>query len=167
MSSGTLRHKKQRDLDALEKEVALNLFRTSDRFQIRFTRLLREHGLTSSQYNVLRILRDERRAMPILEIASKTIAVVPGITGLIDRLEKAELVYRERSEEDRRVVRVTITPKARILLEDLDQPLVELHHRLLNHMEKAELIELSRLLEKVSQSLKEGSSDEIDAVDGE
>ncbi|ADV63084.1 transcriptional regulator, MarR family [Isosphaera pallida ATCC 43644] len=165
MSSGTLRHKKQRDLDNLEREVALNLFRTSDRFQIRFTRLLREHGLTSSQYNVLRILRDEGRPMPILEIASKTIAVVPGITGLIDRLEKAELVVRERSEEDRRVVRVNITPKARILLENLDQPLAELHRRLLSHMDKSELVELSRLLEKVRQGLAEGSSDEIDPVD--
>jgi DNA-binding MarR family transcriptional regulator len=45
--------------------------------------------LTPSQYNILRILRGEGSPLPILEIASRNIAIVPGITGLIDRLEHA------------------------------------------------------------------------------
>ena len=44
------------------------------------------------------------------------IAAVPGITGLIDRLEGMGLVTRERSTEDRRVVFVAITPKGLDLL---------------------------------------------------
>ena len=86
-----------------------NLFRTSDRMQHRFARLFREYGLTPSQYNILRILRSEGKAMPCLEIAQRTITVVPGITGLIDRLEQSGLVTRQHSEEDRRVVNVSIT----------------------------------------------------------
>ena len=66
---------------------ALSLLRTNDQLQIRFARLFREHGLTPSQYNILRILRGEARPLPILEIAGRTVTVVPGITGLIDRLE--------------------------------------------------------------------------------
>ena len=69
----------------------MNIVRTSDQLQIRFARLLREYGLTSpTQYNILRILRGEGKPLPILEIASRTITVVPGITGLIDRLEQAD-----------------------------------------------------------------------------
>ena len=55
------------------------------------------------------------------------IQVVPAITGLIDRLEKQELVTRRRCEEDRRVVYVEITAQALKILAELDQPLEELH----------------------------------------
>ncbi len=89
--------KKKRPFDAVEQEVALGIVRTSDQLQHRFTRLFREFGLTPSQYNVLRILRGEGQPLPILEIASRTITVVPGITGLVDRLEEAGLVSRQRA----------------------------------------------------------------------
>ena len=89
MANPKLQHelKKKRPFDSPEQEAALNLLRTNDQLQIRFARLFREHGLTTSQYNVLRILRGEGKPLPILEIASRMITVVPGITGLIDRLE--------------------------------------------------------------------------------
>ena len=103
MTTPKLQHelKKKRPFESPEQEAALNIVRTSDQLQIRFARMLREHGLTPSQYNVLRILRGEGKPLAILEIASRTITVVPGITGLIDRLEKAGLVQRARCETDR------------------------------------------------------------------
>ena len=90
------------------QEAVLNLFRTSDRLQHRFARLFAEYDMTSSQYNILRILRGEGRPMQCMEIAERTITVVPGITGLIDRLERKvpALVTRERSREDRRDLRL-------------------------------------------------------------
>src|SRR3954464_12670037 len=104
--AGKLQHeiKKRQPFDSLEQEVVLNLFRTSDQMQIRFARLFDGHGLTPSQYNVLGILRGEGRRMKCMEIAERTITVVPGITGLIDRLEGRGLVARERDTQDRRVV---------------------------------------------------------------
>src|SRR5579872_2978323 len=101
--------KKRRPFDSLEQEATLNLWRTSDQYQIRFIRLLRQYGLTPSQYNVLRILRGEGQPLPCLEIAERLIAAVPAITGLIDRLERMGLITRQRSTDDRRVVFVAIT----------------------------------------------------------
>ena len=141
--------KKKRPFESLEQEALLNLARSGDQAQIRFTRLFREYGLTPSQYNVLRILRGEGKPLPILEIADRTITVVPGITGLIDRLERAGMATRVRCEQDRRVVYVTITPKAVKVLADLDGPVKELHERLAGHLSKGELKELNRLLEKM------------------
>src|SRR5262245_45551288 len=102
MPTPKLQHelKKKRPFESLGQEAALSILRTSDQLQIRFARLLREHGLTPSQYNVLRILRGEGKPLPILGIAGRTITVVPGITGLIDRLEQAEFVNRVRCEKD-------------------------------------------------------------------
>src|SRR6516164_4065565 len=149
MAAPKLQHelKKKRPFDLPEQEAALNIVRTSDQLQIRFARLFREHGLTPSQYNVLRILRGEGKPLPILEIASRTITVVPGITGLIDRLEQAGLVNRLRCETDRRVIYVALTDHAITTLADLDEPLLDLHRKLLGHLSQGDLQDLIGLLE--------------------
>lgn len=140
--------KKKGAFESLEQEAMLNILRTNDQFQNRFGRLFREYDLTPSQYNILRILRGEGKPLPSLEVADRMIQVVPAITGLIDRLEKAELVSRHRCEQDRRVVFVQITDKALKLLEKMDQPVIDLHHQLIGHLTRTELKELIRLLEK-------------------
>ncbi len=147
--------KKKRPFESPEQEAALSVLRTSDQLQIRFARVLREYGLTPSQYNVLRILRGEGEPLPILEVASRTITVVPGITGLIDRLEGAGLVNRLRCEKDRRVIYVALTDQATKTLAALDEPMAALHQKLLGHLSKVELVELIRLLEKVRATLTE------------
>ena len=155
MSNGRLHKqlKKRRPFDSPEQEAILNIARTADRFGICFSRLFREYGLTPSQYNVLRILRGEGKPLPILEVADRMLAAVPGITGLIDRLEGMGLVTRERSTEDRRVVFVAITPQGLDLLARLDEPETALHRKLVGHLTTAELRELVRLLEKARQPL--------------
>ena len=152
MTSAKLQHelKKKRPFASAKEEAALNIVRTSDQLQIRCARLLREHGLTSpTQYNILRILRGEGKPLPILEIASRTITVTPGITGLIDRLERAELVHRLRCQKDRRVIYVALTDKGTKILADLDEPLVALHSKLMGHLSQGELKDITRLLEKL------------------
>lgn len=143
--------KKKTPFDLPEQEAVLNVLRTADQLQIRFARLFRRFGLTPQQYNVLRILRGEGRPLPILEVAARMITVVPGITGLIDRLEAANLVERKRCDEDRRVIYVAIAPEALDILARIDQPLNQLHKEVLGHMPADELSTLSRLLEKARQ----------------
>lgn len=140
--------KKKRPFDLPEQEAMLNILRTADQLQIRFARLFRRFGLTPQQYNILRILRGEGRALPILEIASRMITMVPGITGLVDRLENAGLVERKRCAHDRRVIYVAITARALGVLTEIDEPLEKLHRQTLGHMTAEELSSLSRLLEK-------------------
>ena len=156
MTTPKLQHelKKKRPFESPEEEALLSVVRTSDQLQIRFARLLREYGLTSpTQYNILRILRGEGKPLPILEIASRTITVVPGITGLIDRLERAGFVNRLRCEKDRRVIYVALTDQGTKTLVDLDEPLLALHRKLMGHLSQGELKELIRLLEKVREPL--------------
>src|SRR5262245_38132147 len=145
--------KKRTPFDLPEQEAMLNILRTADQLQIRFARLFRKFGLTPQQYNILRILRGEGRPLPILEIASRMITVVPGITGLIDRLEAASLVMRKRCDNDRRVIYVAIAPRAVQMLAEIDPPLTQMHKQLLGHMPAAELTALINLLEKARQPL--------------
>ena len=101
MTTPKLQHelKKKRPFKSSEQEAALSVLRTSDQLQIRFARLLREHGLTPSQYNILRILRGEGQPLPILEIASRTIE---GNTALEDCFGPLlALALRVRHQEQR------------------------------------------------------------------
>ena len=144
--------RKRRPFESAEQEAILNILRTSDWIENRLGRLFREYGLTPSQYNVLRILRGEGKPLPSLEIAERTIQIVPAITGLIDRLEKQALVVRRRCTEDRRVVYVEITQQALRVLDRLDEPLRQLHRNLIGHLTKGDLKTLSRLLEEARQA---------------
>ena len=145
--------KKKHPFASRAQEAALNLARTNDRVQIRFERLFRAYGLTPSQYNILRILRGEGKPLPVLEIAERTVTVVPGITGLVDRVERAGFVTRRRCTEDRRVVYVEITPAGLDVLGRLDKPVLDLHEELMGNLADTELRELIRLLEKVRLSI--------------
>lgn len=160
MTPNHLQHelKKRRPFDSAEQEATLNILRTNDQFQNRFGRLFRQYGLTPSQYNVLRILRGEGRRMPCLEIADRMVQVVPAMTGLLDRLEKQDLVRRDRDTADRRVIFVELTEKGAELLTQLDEPVLEMHRTLVGHLTREELKELSRLLEKCRQSVQDSDS---------
>jgi DNA-binding MarR family transcriptional regulator len=145
--------RKKRPFESPEEEANLNIARTSDQLQNRFGKLFREFGITPSQYNVLRILRGEARPLQCAEITERMVQVVPAMTGLLDRLEKQGLIVRTRSTDDRRVIFVEPTAKALELLKRLDQPVLRLNEKLLGHLTKSELKELSRLLEKARQGI--------------
>ena len=141
--------KKSKPFDSPAQEAALSLWRAADQLGLKFARLFRENGITHTQYNVLRILRGAGRPLPCLEIAERMIAAVPGITGLVDRLEAMGLVARERSAEDRRVIYVGITEEGLQVLGRLDEPVRGMHESAMAHMDRHEIEALIGLLEKV------------------
>lgn len=105
-------------------EAVLGLLRTADIVRRRYVDVVAPAGITPQQYNVLRILRGAGEAgLPTLDIAERMIENTPGITRLVDRLETAKLVVRERSKEDRRSVRCRATRKALDILAALDAPI--------------------------------------------
>lgn len=118
--------------------------------------LLKAAGLSMAQYNVLRVLRGAQRAngetLSCGEVAARLMTKDPDITRLLDRLEARELVLRERSTEDRRVVTASITEEGIRILDELDEPMAELHIRQLGHLGAERLEELLELLHAASRT---------------
>lgn len=105
-------------------EAVVALLRTADVVRRRLGAVVEPHGVTIQQYNVLRILRGAGEAgLPTLEIAGRMIEHAPGITRLLDRLERKGWVERWRSAADRRQVLCRLTPAGGDLLTLLDAPL--------------------------------------------
>jgi DNA-binding MarR family transcriptional regulator len=131
---------------SVEEEALLNLLRTSDCLHRAFHLKTRDWGVSSTQYNVLRILRGSPDGLPCGEIGNRMITRDPDITRLLDRLEKRELISRCRESKDRRMVMARITPQGMELLARMDKPVQEGHRKQLSHMGRTRLRALTDLL---------------------
>ena len=134
----------------LEEEAALAVVRKADYFLQQVTELLKPYGLSSTQYNVLRILRGAGRAGASCKvIGSKLIARDPDVTRLMDRLEARGLLERGRDPEDRRIVTHVLTADGLKLVNELDRPIQELHRATMRGLTPAKLETLIAILEEI------------------
>ena len=148
MTSLRLEIAQERPFDSLEEEALLNLMRTSDYLQRAFQRKTRTWGVTSTQYNVLRILRGAQpQGLTCSAIGSRMITAEPDITRLLTRLKVLKLVRQLRDQKDRRVVWTQITAAGLDLLAQMDPTIQAVPRELIGHVTAAELQELIRLLE--------------------
>jgi len=80
-----------------------------------------QFGITGSQWGVLRVLhRAEAEGLPglrLTDLSERLIIRPPSVTGVVDRLQNLGLVVREGMPDDLRARQVTLTPKARRLIE--------------------------------------------------
>jgi DNA-binding MarR family transcriptional regulator len=137
-------------LAPLEQRVFLALLKTAGALGLQAEQMIKSAGLTSTQYNVLRILRGARPGgLACRSIGDRMVSHDPDMTRLLDRLEKRGLITRERQKDDRRVVKTHITPAGLEILKPLDHPIRELHKRQFRHMPVARLKALAELLEEV------------------
>jgi len=141
-----------RPFATLDEEATVALFRTVDVIRGEAERTLAAHGITHQQYNVLRILRGSHpEPLPTLEIAERMIERAPGITRLLDRLEAAGLVSRQRCPGDRRIVHCSITRAGLASLAATDEPLRAVGRRRAGRLSKADLTKLVELLDRLRE----------------
>jgi DNA-binding MarR family transcriptional regulator len=132
------------------QEAILNVMVASGHLRDLVDRIGREHEVTGSQYNVLRILRGAQPdGLPRCEIATRLLDRAPDVTRLIDKLEKAGLVERRRSEQDARQSIARVTRRGLALLERMDVDIRASHRLLQDRLTERETEQLSLLLEKL------------------
>jgi DNA-binding MarR family transcriptional regulator len=137
-----------RPFESQAHEAVVGLFRS----------VTEARGLTIQQFNVLRILRGAPdNGLPTLEIAERMVEQTPGITRLLDRLERKDLVSRVRCTVDRRQVLVCITPAGLDLLASLDAPIQLVNRQIVKSLSKRDQAELIRLLDRLRAATGDAS----------
>lgn len=132
------------------QEAHLGISRTAALLDHAVDEAFRAERITATQFNVLRILRGAGPGgLCRSEIAARMIRQVPDVTRLLDRLEEARLVDRQRGGADRRYVTTRITSEGLALLEALDGRMNALHDALLGHLGEDGLRQLTALLDRV------------------
>jgi DNA-binding MarR family transcriptional regulator len=145
-----LDRRQKRNLPSLEARVFVALLTAADRLSQDAEQLVKQYGLTGTQYNVLRILRGaEPTGLACKGISDRMISHDPDMTRLLDRMDKRGLITRERQTDDRRVVKTRITAQGLDILRKLDAPIQELHKRQFRDVSAARLKTLASALEEV------------------
>jgi DNA-binding MarR family transcriptional regulator len=143
-----------RPFGSVAEETILTLYRTTDAVQRDFAKLIEPEGISSQQYNVLRILRGAgAEGLPTLETADRMVERTPGITRLLDKLEAKQLVRRKRCPEDRRQVLCYISDAGIKLLGRLDRPLTEAGLRSMKPLTEAQMRQMIGFLNQVRAGL--------------
>jgi DNA-binding MarR family transcriptional regulator len=115
--------KQNRPFVSLEQEVYLSILRTASELSHAVDQFFRPFEITPSQYNVLRILRGAGAdGLCRNEISERMVTATPDMTRLLDRMEKAGWVTRERAEDDRRQVSTYISKSGMDLLRTMETP---------------------------------------------
>lgn len=135
--------------DSPEQEAYLQLWRTYDRLREIEEQLFGQHQLTAQQYNALRVLQSLKGdPMPTSSLGSRLVSRAPDMTRLLDKLEERNLVARQRSRDNRRVVEVSITAAGTALLKKIAGNVRSCSREQLGHMSPAALQQLVKLLKE-------------------
>jgi MarR family transcriptional regulator, organic hydroperoxide resistance regulator len=133
-----------------EDRAFIALQKAADKLALQAEQLLKSKGPTGAQYNVLRILRGaEPQGLACSSIAERMISHDPDMTRLLDRMEKRNLITRQRQSDDRRVVKTRITGSGLELLKRLDPTVRNLHKQQFAHMTPASVRTLADLLDEM------------------
>ena len=158
----------QRPFSSVAEEALLNLMRTADRLGRFMQRATRSWGVTSTQYNVLRILRGAHpNGLTCSGIGDRMITADPDITRLLARLKALKLLRQERDKRDRRVVWTHISPAGLELLAEMDPVIQRLPVEMLGHLNQDELTEFVRLLELARACCQDPEADPTCEGNGE
>jgi len=142
----------RRPFRSLAQEAIIGIARTASVLNRQAASVLEPEGISVAQFNVLRILRGAGSdGLPTLSIRDRMIDPAAAITRLVDKLEEAGLITRERVSCDRRQVVCRITAKGLELLSRVDPLMSGTEDRLGDRLTGEEMEALSELLTKVRQ----------------
>ena len=146
--------KQRKPFTSLEQEAQLSVIRTSAMLVDAFERMLKPYGITTTQYNVLRILRGaEPEGLCRNDVRDRMLTRMPDVTRLLDRMEESGLIDRTRETSDRRMVMTRITAKGKRLLDELEDDVAREHERAFAALTKEQMRTLIAHLAAVREAL--------------
>ena len=115
--------------------------------------IARQHGLTGPQVTAIKML-EAFGDLSLTELSARMKAKNSTLTGIIDRMQRDGLVERARSDEDRRVVLIRLTPRGRDLAAAVPVASMEIFSHALQSLTNEERATLRKLLRKVSDAVR-------------
>ncbi len=150
-TSPLIQLEKGTDLDRIE-DVLIALRRVIRATDLHSKYLAKTTGLTAPQILLLQSIRDKGQ-VTIGELANDISLSQATVTTILDRLEKRELVYRERSKEDKRKVHARLTDAGTEMLKKAPIPLQDQFTRQFGDLHEWEQTMIISSLQRVAQMM--------------
>ena len=142
--------RQSRPFRSVAQEATVALLRTASVVSRAVARVVEPSGLSLAQYNALRIIRGAGTGgIPTLSIRERMIDEGTTITRLLDKLEDAGLIRRERTYPDRRQVLCFATDPGRKLLDTLDPHVNAMDEDVVSSLSESQLDTFIELLDHV------------------
>ena len=109
---------------------------------------LEPKGITHAQWAALFMLQ-RCRASTVAELARETQSDPGAMTRLLDRLEAKGFCRRQRSTDDRRVVRIELTPEGEVAAQEVPVVLAQVLNEHLAGFSKTEWSQLKDMLKRM------------------
>ncbi len=136
-------------IKSVRHESLMAIWWTSQLLRKASRNLFRNELSSESQFNVLVLLKDSPEPLTQKSLSEMLLVDKSNITGLVDRLEKLGLLWRERLEHDRRTHHIHLTDAGRKLIDELDQRYIESVLQVMQSMTGDECRTLLALTRKV------------------
>jgi len=112
---------KQQNFKSVYQKVGINLVYTVSMMQNKHMKLLKKFGLTTSQFNILRILRGQYPGTAsVNDLVGRMLDKSSNASRIVEKLKSKKLVERKVDKNDRRSVRVSVTDSGLALLSKID-----------------------------------------------
>jgi len=119
-------------------EIMQSLRRIFKAIQDYFQEISKKYGITGPQLWALKTVA-ANGSLSLGELSKKMYLHPSTISGVVDRLEKKGFVVRDRGQEDRRVVKVQLTPQGKKIVAKAPNPIQGKMIYGLNRLKKREL----------------------------
>ena len=116
--------------------------------------MAREFGLTGPQLTVIKLL-EELGDLSLSSLSARIKARNSTVTGIVDRMEREDLVVREQSQEDRRVTLIRLTDRGRALADRIEVEPMAIFRRALESLAPDDLETLFRILEQLHHHVRQ------------
>lgn len=140
------------------------LLRARETFMARFRPILREHGVTEQQWRVLRTLNDTGDMEPN-QLADACLILSPSLTRMLATMEQTDMIVRTRSSVDQRRQTISLTPKSRRFLADVEPQVDAEYARIESQLGRTRLDALYSAIDESIQIIEAHGTDERVAGD--
>lgn len=116
-----------------------------------FSKLLADYGVTPAQYGVLNCLWREGQLSP-KQIGEMVFLEAPTVSGILDKMQKAELIERSIDPKNRRNVLVMATQKSEVIRDEIEAATIKLNNKVLQNLSDSDTEVLKKALEVIIKS---------------
>lgn len=145
----------------LEDYVLYNLVRTSATYNEEMSKALKRYRLDTMKWRVLMLLNDKSPSS-VGELAQRSVTKMPTLTRVLIRMEDEGLITRRSLEGDKRVVQVTMTPKAAATLRTVQSIGQKMFERAFEGVSAEEATAMIEILRRIRANLSRSPYDSAD-----
>ena len=146
--------------NGFDQSLPMILNRALDSVMPMYRELFSRYGLTEQQWRILRVVWTYEKVNSV-DLSNKTLLATASLVGIIDRLEKKDLVSRIRSTDDRRVVYIIATAKSRKLEKEVTPQVAAIQAQERAALSAKEWASMEMILAKISDAMLVNRNEQI------